>query len=65
MRAEDNPNYITLLACTNPHRAVVAVMSYHLVEDSYTIKKCSDALSMRAAAALAESWAQALDLEIR
>lgn len=62
---EVNPDYITLLACTNPHRAIVAVMHYSKIDDSYTIGKCSDALSQRAAAALSESWAAAMKLEIR
>lgn len=63
--AEDNPDYITLLACANPHRNVVTVMHYDKNDDSYVIKKCSDALSIRAAQALSESWASALKLEIR
>jgi hypothetical protein len=62
---DDNPDYITLLACTNPHRAVVAIMRYDKPNDSYKIERCSDALSLRAAGALADSWAVILKLEIR
>lgn len=62
---EDNPDYITLMACINPHRAMVAVMSYDKADDSYRGRKYSGVLSLRAAAALAESWAKALHMEIR
>lgn len=64
-KPEDNPDYITLLACINPHRAMVAVMTYDKPDDSYRGKKYSAVLSLRSAAALAESWAAALKLEIR
>lgn len=62
---EVETDYITLLACTNPRRALVAWMVYDKPSDSYTMKKCSDALSLRGAQALADSWAAALKLEIR
>lgn len=62
---DDNPDYITRLACANPQRSIVAVMHYITSQDSYQINKCSDALSHRAALALAESWAAATGLEIR
>lgn len=61
----DENDYITLLACTNPQRAIVAVMHYNRSMDSYMPGRMSDALSLRAAHALAESWAAATKMEIR
>ena len=62
---DDNPDFITIMACVNPHRGVVCIMHYRKDQDSYVQGKMSDALSLRAATALAESWAAALHLEIR
>ena len=63
-RLNTDPDYVTTLACVNPQRAIVAVMHYTKADD-YTIKKCSEPLSQKAAVALAESWAAALHLEVR
>lgn len=63
--ADDNPDYVTLLSCTNPQRSIVAHMVWRKDEDSYHMRKCSDALSNRAAAALAQNWAAALKVEVR
>jgi hypothetical protein len=62
---ESTEDYITLLCCMNPQRSLVAVMRFDKHEDSYKLAKCSDALSHKSARALAESWSQALKLEIR
>lgn len=62
---DPNADYVTTLACVNPHRAIVAVMHFSKADDSYQLKKCSDPLSQRGAAELAESWAKALGVEVR
>lgn len=64
-KLEADPDYITLMACVNPQRAIVAVMRYEKADDSYRVRKCSEPLSQKGATALAESWAAALNLEIR
>lgn len=65
LNRDDNNDYITLLATISPHKQIVAVMHYSKSQDSYQIHKCSEPLSTRGAAALAESWAAALKVEIR
>lgn len=65
VKIETDPDYITLMACVNPQRAIVAVMHYDKADDGYRIRKCSEPLSQKGAATLAESWAAALNLEIR
>jgi hypothetical protein len=62
---EINLDYVTVLACTNPQRGIVAVMHWRKDQDSYVLGKVSEALSLRGAQALADSWAAALKLEIR
>jgi hypothetical protein len=62
---ELNLDYVTVLACTNPQRGIVAVMHLRKDQDSYVMGKVSEALSLRGANALAESWAAALKLEVR
>lgn len=62
---EKDSDYVTVLACTNPQRALVCVMHYDRAQDSYVLGKMSDALAVRSAKALAESWAAALKLEVR
>lgn len=61
----DEPDYITLLATVDGQRSIVAIMRYNRHDDSFNIGRCSEALSIRAAKALAESWAAALHLEVR
>lgn len=63
-RSKDE-DYVTVMACVNPQRALVAVMRYERSGDGYTMKRCSEPLSQRGAAALAQSWAAALGLEVR
>lgn len=58
-------NYVTVLACINPQRALVAVMHYSKIKDSYEIYRCSEPLTQKSAGQLAESWAAALKLEVR
>lgn len=65
LRVEKDSDYVTVLACTNPQRALVCVMHYDKAQDSYVLGRMSDALAVRAARALAESWAAALKLEVR
>lgn len=62
---EEDRDYITLMACVNPQRAIVAIMHYRKDVDSYVPGRMSDALSLRAAHALAASWAAATHMEIR
>lgn len=64
-KGDEDRDYITLLACINPQRALVCVMHYSKPADSYIMGKCSEALSLRAAKALSESWAATLKMEIR
>lgn len=62
----DEPDYVTVLPhAKDPYRACVAVMRYHAHSDSYDIHKCSEAMKVKEAEALAESWAAALKVEIR
>ena len=63
--SQEQGDYITLMACTNPRKSIVAWMHYDKPSDSYTIKKCSDALSLKGAESLAIRWAKALKLEVR
>lgn len=62
---DNNEDYITLLPTVNTSRALVVIQHYDRANDTWVQKKCSDALSTRAAHALAESWAAAMKLEIR
>lgn len=64
-KPEENDDYITMLPTVDNHRALVVIMHYTAASDNWEQKKCSDALSLRAARALAESWAAATGLEIR
>lgn len=58
-------DYVTTMQCVNPQRAIVAVMHFDKADDSYRVKKCSEPLSQKGAATLADSWAAALQLEVR
>lgn len=62
---EQNPDFITLLPTVNPNMRLVVVMRYNKMDDSYTPQKYSQPLNERNAKALAESWSQALKLEVR
>lgn len=62
---ERNPNYITMLPTMNPNTRLVVVMHYDKADDSYHANKFSQPLNEKNAKALAESWSQALKLEIR
>lgn len=62
---DENPDYITTVPTANSFRELVVIMHYDGEDRGWVIKRCSDALSPRAAKALAESWAAASHLEIR
>lgn len=62
---EENDNYVTLLACLNEGRAVVAYMVYHRVNDEYAIARCSEPLSIRRAREMAQKWATDYKVEVR
>lgn len=62
---DNNDDYITLLPTVNSGRALVVIMTYDKPGDTWRQRKCSDALALRAAQALAESWSAATKLEVR
>lgn len=66
MPVEDSDlDYITLMACINPNKAIVSHMRFDPVDDGYKVLRCSDALSIRGAYALAHKWADEKKLEVR
>lgn len=58
------PDYVTVLG-RDDHRAMVAIMHYERVRDEWVQKKVSEVMPYRQAVALANSWAAALQLEVR
>lgn len=62
---EDNPDFITLMPCTNAQRSIVVRMTWSQTEDSYVIRSCSEPLSNGRAAARLEAIAAYDHLEIR
>jgi glutamate/tyrosine decarboxylase-like PLP-dependent enzyme len=61
----EDADYITMIPTVHHNRALVVIMHFNKATDSWEQKKCSDALSQRAAEALAASWAAATGLEVR
>lgn len=62
------PDYVTVNRAVtpgNPSRFCVLLMKYHQQNDEYLAVKCSEALPEAAARALAQSWAAALQLDVR
>lgn len=60
------PDYVTVLPTTDPHKFLVAVMTYHARDDEFIQKKVNrEPLPQKAADALADSWAEALQIQKR
>jgi hypothetical protein len=62
----DDRDYITLMAAVAHNKFLVVVMRYHKSGDEYIQTRVShEPLAKPAAEALAQSWAAAMNLEIR
>lgn len=59
------PDYVTVLPTTDPHKFLVAIMTYHARDDEFIQKKVSQKLPKDNAHFLADTWAAALQIQKR
>lgn len=63
--ADDEPDFIAILATMDPHKFIVAVMRWSRGDESHRLTRCSKPLSKVDAEGLAAMWAAATHLEVR
>lgn len=63
---DDNKDFVTLMPTIRPDLFLVAVMTWNTMDEEYVARKYSEkALHKQQAMSLAQSWAAALQVEVR